>query len=64
MIDEYGKDNTWIGRNFAYKPVIIRGNYNLGQEIDVEIKDAGSFDLRADTLNGYETLGNTESNFT
>jgi tRNA A37 methylthiotransferase MiaB len=50
IIDEIGKDNTWIGRNFAYKPVIVRGNFNLGDEIDVKIKDASAYDLKADAL--------------
>ncbi|MDP6547484.1 MAG: tRNA (N(6)-L-threonylcarbamoyladenosine(37)-C(2))-methylthiotransferase [Candidatus Woesearchaeota archaeon] len=46
LIDEIGKDNTWIGRNFAYKPVIVKGNYKLGDNIDVEIKDVTAHDLR------------------
>jgi len=46
LIDEVGKDNTWIGRNFAYKPVIVKGNYKLGDNIDVEIKDVTAHDLR------------------
>ena len=45
IIDEIGKNNTWIGRNFAYKPVIIKGNFNLGQEVDVKITDCTAYDL-------------------
>ena len=50
IIDEIGKDNTWIGRNFAYKPVIVKGNFNLGDGISVKIKDASAYDLKADAL--------------
>lgn len=46
LIDEKGKNDTWIGRNNAYKPVVVRGNFKLGDEIEVEIHDATSFDLR------------------
>lgn len=46
LIDEKGKHDSWIGRNYCYKPVVIKGNFNLGDEIDVEIVDATSFDLR------------------
>lgn len=46
LIDEKGKNDSWIGRNYSYKPVVVKGNFNLGDEIDVEIFDATSFDLR------------------
>ena len=55
LIDEIGKDNTWVGRNFAYKPVIVRGNFDLGQEINVEVKDCSAYDLKADILNASES---------
>jgi|TARA_Y100000310_G_scaffold118201_1_gene117028 MiaB-like tRNA modifying enzyme len=54
IIDEVGKDNTWVGRNFAYKPVIIKGNFNFGDEVNVKIKDASAYDLKADVLNKSE----------
>jgi MiaB-like tRNA modifying enzyme len=47
LIDEKGKDETWIGRNFAYKPVIVEGNYKLGDTLNVKIKKVTPFDLRA-----------------
>ncbi len=47
LIDEKGKNNTWIGRNLYYKPVIVKGNYKLGQEINVKIKSVTAYDLRA-----------------
>jgi threonylcarbamoyladenosine tRNA methylthiotransferase CDKAL1 len=64
IIDEYGKNDTMVGRNFAYKPVIIKGNFILGDEVKVEIKDATSHDLRADVLNVPEIEVNVERNFT
>ena len=46
LIDEKGKDDTWIGRNSSYKPVILRGNYNLGETVKVKIEKATIHDLR------------------
>ena len=42
LIDERGiKKNTWIGRNFAYKPIVIYSTKNLFDKfIDVEIIEA------------------------
>jgi tRNA A37 methylthiotransferase MiaB len=50
LIDEKGKDDSWIGRNFAYKQVIIKGNYALGQTVTVIVKRAGTYDLRAEEI--------------
>lgn len=50
IIDEVGKDNTWVGRNLAYKPVIVKGNLNLGDEINVKVKDCSAYDLKAEAL--------------
>ena len=47
LIDEKGKDNTWVGRNFAYKPVIVRGDLKIGDFAKVKINNATSYDLRA-----------------
>ena len=47
IIDEIGKNETFVGRNFAYKPVIVKGNFQLGDEVDVIVNDATSYDLRA-----------------
>ena len=46
LIDEKGKNNTFIGRNFAYKPVIVKGNHKLGDETEVKIKEITKHDLR------------------
>lgn len=50
IIDEAGKNSTWVGRNFTYKPVIVRGNFSLGDEVNVKINDCSAYDLKADTL--------------
>ena len=47
IIDEIGKNGTFVGRNSAYKPVIIKGDYSLGDEIEVTVNDATYYDLRA-----------------
>jgi MiaB-like tRNA modifying enzyme len=40
FVDEIGKTNTLIGRNFAYKPVVIKERGSLGKFMNVEIFDA------------------------
>ncbi len=47
LIDEKGKTGTFMGRNFAYKPVIIKGDFNLGDEINVKIEDTNEHYLLA-----------------
>jgi MiaB-like tRNA modifying enzyme len=47
IIDEYGKNNTMIGRNYAYKQVIVNGKYPLGEEVEVTIEETATYDLRA-----------------
>lgn len=47
LIDEKGKNNTWVGRNFAYKPVIIESAENLfGKKLNVKIINITKHDLR------------------
>ena len=48
VIDEIGKHNSWIGRNYCYRPVVVKGDFNLGDEITVRINDATAFDLRGE----------------
>ena len=45
-----GKNNSWIGRNCCYKPVVVKGDFELGNEIEVKINDVTSFDLRGEWL--------------
>jgi len=53
LIDEKGKHDSWIGRNYCYKPVVVKGDFNLGDEIEVKIVDATSFDLRGELTEPY-----------
>jgi len=47
LISEIGKDNSFIGRNFAYKPIIIKTNKNIfGRFVNVKVDDATFYDLR------------------
>ncbi len=50
LIDEKGKYDSWIGRNDCYKPVVVQGDFSLGDEINVKITNATSFDLRGEWL--------------
>lgn len=47
LVDEYGKNNTMVGRNYAYKPILVKGRYSLGEEIEVTIKETTTYDIRA-----------------
>ncbi len=47
VIDEKGTgQNQWTGRNYAYKPVMVEGNYRLGEKIHVTVQKVGVFELR------------------
>ncbi|MBI4452248.1 tRNA (N(6)-L-threonylcarbamoyladenosine(37)-C(2))-methylthiotransferase [Candidatus Woesearchaeota archaeon] len=48
LIDEKGKFDSWIGRNDYYKPVIVKGDFNLGDKIEAKITNATTFDLRGE----------------
>jgi MiaB-like tRNA modifying enzyme len=40
LIDEVGKNNTLVARNFAYKPIVLRANKKFfGNFVEVEIKN-------------------------
>lgn len=43
-----GKLDSWIGRNDYYKPVVVKGNFKLLDELEVEMMDATTFDLRGE----------------
>ena len=48
LIDEIGKENTWVGRNAYYKPVVIdKGNYKIGDKVKVKISGTSKYYLRA-----------------
>ncbi len=49
LIDEKGKEERqWIGRNFAYKPVLIQGDFKLGDIVNVKIVRSGMFELEGE----------------
>jgi tRNA A37 methylthiotransferase MiaB len=51
IIDELGKSDTFVGRNYTYRPVIVKGNFKLGDTIFVKIKNITRHDLRAEIIN-------------
>ncbi|MBI4980151.1 tRNA (N(6)-L-threonylcarbamoyladenosine(37)-C(2))-methylthiotransferase [Candidatus Woesearchaeota archaeon] len=52
LVNEKGKElGQWIGRNDSYKPVIVEGDYSLGQRLRVKVNRVTSFDLRGKTVN-------------
>jgi MiaB/RimO family radical SAM methylthiotransferase len=41
LFDERGKGESWIGRNFAYKPIVITGGESLvGKSVQVQVVNA------------------------
>jgi len=42
--------DTWVGRNFAYKPIIVRGDIKLGDLINVKINNITPYDLRGEII--------------
>ncbi|MDP3765306.1 MAG: tRNA (N(6)-L-threonylcarbamoyladenosine(37)-C(2))-methylthiotransferase [Nanoarchaeota archaeon] len=52
LIDERGKFDSWIGRNYCYRPVVVKGDFKLGDEIDVKITNVTEFDLRCKNEDG------------
>jgi MiaB-like tRNA modifying enzyme len=40
LIDEKGRGDSWAGRNYAYKTVVLRGGARLGDFLRVRIVDA------------------------
>jgi threonylcarbamoyladenosine tRNA methylthiotransferase CDKAL1 len=51
IIDELGKEeNQFIGRNAFYKPVIVEGNFKLGQIVKVKVVKTTTWDLRGEII--------------
>jgi threonylcarbamoyladenosine tRNA methylthiotransferase CDKAL1 len=51
IIDEKGKsENQWIGRNGSYKPVIVEGDFRLGDIVDVKIMKTDTFHLKGEII--------------
>ncbi|MDP7282185.1 MAG: tRNA (N(6)-L-threonylcarbamoyladenosine(37)-C(2))-methylthiotransferase [Candidatus Undinarchaeales archaeon] len=40
LIDEIGKENDFIGRNFAYKPIVVKGKRELGEFVKIKVGKA------------------------
>ncbi len=55
IVDEKGRGNSWIGRNFAYKPVVIRSldgvDDPLGKYVWVRITEAYTNYLEGEVIN-------------
>ncbi|MFQ6074413.1 MAG: TRAM domain-containing protein, partial [Candidatus Bathyarchaeia archaeon] len=56
LIDEKGKKpGSWVGRNFAYKPVVVKSEESLlGRIVNVHVVKAFQTYLKAEILNRYE----------
>lgn len=50
LVDEKNGEQ-WIARNYAYKPVVLEGNFKLGSWINVEIIKAEKFALKGKVVN-------------
>ncbi|MBW3020834.1 tRNA (N(6)-L-threonylcarbamoyladenosine(37)-C(2))-methylthiotransferase [Candidatus Woesearchaeota archaeon] len=51
LLDEEGTNNSLVGRNIFYKPIIIPnedGRFSLGQKLKVKINKCTTFDLRVE----------------
>ena len=40
LIDEPGRGGSFVGRNYAYKPVVLRAAAELGEFVKVEVTEA------------------------
>jgi len=51
LFDEKGKGESWMGRNFAYKPVVVKGSESLvGTFVQVRVVNAFSTYLEAEVV--------------
>ena len=51
LVDEYVEaKKNWLGRNYAYKPVVLKGTYKLGNTVNVKITKAEETHLVAQSL--------------
>ncbi len=47
LIDEKGKDNSFVGRNYCYKPVVVKSKKELlGKEVNIRVNEATNHTLR------------------
>jgi len=47
IVDEKGKGNTWVARNYTYKPIILEGDYEPGEVLRARVIKTTEHDLRA-----------------
>ena len=38
LIDDIDKDNSVVGRNYSYKPIVVPGSFEFGKKLFVEVK--------------------------
>jgi threonylcarbamoyladenosine tRNA methylthiotransferase CDKAL1 len=51
LFDERGKEGSWMGRNFAYKPIVVKADEPLlGKFVRVKVVDAFSTYLEAEIV--------------
>lgn len=51
IIDEKGKDGTYVGRNLSYKPIVVKGEFKLGDKVTVKITNSTKHYLIGERLN-------------
>jgi MiaB-like tRNA modifying enzyme len=52
LIDEKGKNRSWIGRNFAYKPIVVHSEKDLwGQHVNIYVENVFPTYLEATIVN-------------
>jgi len=48
LVDEKGRSESWIGRNFAYKPVVVKSNQALlGRFLNIQVRNTFATYLEA-----------------
>ena len=50
LLDEHGKGSSKVGRNYAYKPVAIKTDHNLGEFVKVRVTGSGVGFLTGTTI--------------
>jgi tRNA A37 methylthiotransferase MiaB len=51
LVDEKGKGRSWVGRNFAYKPVVVKsGRKLLGKFLNIKVVKVFSTYLEAEIM--------------
>jgi threonylcarbamoyladenosine tRNA methylthiotransferase CDKAL1 len=51
LVDKKGTDQSWVGRNFAYKPIVVKSGRNLlGKFLNVKVVKAFSTYLEAEAM--------------